>query len=58
MSELSSRRVKTASDASKDKLSGGTSSDRPASQPAKRKGKAGVAKETDLKAKEDEYRLL
>lgn len=58
MSDLAPTRVKTASDASKGKQSGGTPSDRPVSQPVKKKGKAGVAKETDLKAKEEEYRFL
>ena len=58
MSELASTRVKTASEASKSKPTGGTPSDRPLSQPAKKKVKMGASKETDLKAKEEEYRFV
>lgn len=58
MSELASTRVKTASEATKSRPLGGTPSNRPLSQPSRKKGKGGAAKETDLKAKEEEYRFV
>ena len=58
MSELVSIRSKTAQEASKSKPLCSTPSDRPLSQSAKKKRAAGATKETDLKAKEEEYRLV
>ena len=58
MSEWVSTRSKTAQEASKSKPLCSTPSDRPLSQSAKKKRAAGVTKETDLKAKEEEYRLV
>lgn len=58
MSELVSTRSKTVQEASKSKPLCSTPSERPLSQSVKKKRATGATKETDLKAKEEEYRFV